>query len=555
MGAQNSRAGPRGDSNGGAAPAETSYYELLGVEEDATADEIKKAFRKLALIHHPDKNHDNVEEATRKFAQLQQAYEASPYDEQERAWYDSHRASMGPVVGGDQIFEDIVSNTGKPFKARPRDPGLTVPQLFHFFDATLATSMDDSKYGFFTIYRGLFDRLAAEEATWSALNGVSIEYPSFGDANTPWVAATKKKGDETLYASMFYRAWTSFTTAKDFSWHDSWDTSQAPDRRVRRLMERDNKKAREDARKVYNETVRTLALFLRKRDPRFKAYKEAQAKATPAEIKPSVGQGSPIAAKFVEQEWQRSGTNADDHADLEWGLAEGEDEQYECVVCGKSFQSEASWLSHERSKKHLKEVEKLKRQMQEENIELGLGDEPDGKESEEPPTPVDGDTSPLTPDDYEELDTSSAPTKKSKKKKKKARGVVAPTEPAEPAEPAGSEVSIDEVAKPMQDLKVETDESGEEADDVEGGDQKEGDKPVLTKREKRRAREAAKKAREAEAASAPQVCNVCSETFESRTKLFAHVEAAGHQLAAPEKGTSSQNKKNTAKKGKSKGKR
>ncbi|KAG8779943.1 DnaJ sub B member 8 [Ceratobasidium sp. 428] len=79
MGAQGSRPGYGygGRSDGRSAP-ETNYYELLGVEEDATADEIKRAFRKLALVHHPDKNHDNVEEATKKFAQLQQAYEASP---------------------------------------------------------------------------------------------------------------------------------------------------------------------------------------------------------------------------------------------------------------------------------------------------------------------------------------------------------------------------------------------------------------------------------------------------------------------------------------------
>ncbi|CAE6462687.1 unnamed protein product [Rhizoctonia solani] len=469
-------------------------------------------------------------------------------DEQERAWYDSHRSSMGPTLGGEDVFEDIVSSSGKAFKARPRDPGLTVSQLFHFFDATLATSMDDSKYGFFTIYRGLFDRLAAEEATWSGLNGVSIEYPSFGDANTPWVAATKKKDDETLYASMFYRAWTSFVTVKDFSWHDAWNTAEAPDRRIRRLMERDNKKARDDARKQYNETVRTLATFLRKRDPRFKAYKEEQAKATTV-VKPSAGPGSPIAAKFVEQEWQQSSTNVDDHADLEWGLAEDGGEEYECVVCGKSFQSEAGWLSHERSKKHIKEVEKLKRQMQEEDIEFGLADEQDEKGSEEPPTPVDGDAEPLLSDDQEEVNEPSTATKKSKKKKKKARAAAFHLEPTEP------EVLVDEIVKPMQDLKVEADENDKEADEGEDDDQKEGDKPTLTKRDKRRAKEAAKKAREAEAASAPQICNVCFESFESRTKLFAHVEEFGHQLAAPEKGASTQNKKNNAKKGKSKGKR
>jgi DnaJ family protein A protein 5 len=52
--------------------------------------------------------------------------------------------------------------------------------------------------------------------------------------------------------------------------------------------------------------------------------------------------------------------------DLEWAVAEGGDDEqeWECVVCGKAFRSEAAWDSHERSKKHLKEVERLKLEMQ-----------------------------------------------------------------------------------------------------------------------------------------------------------------------------------------------
>jgi DnaJ family protein A protein 5 len=64
--------------------------------------------------------------------------------------------------------------------------------------------------------------------------------------------------------------------------------------------------------------------------------------------------------------------------DLEWALAEGNDdpEVFECVPCGKSFKSEASWNSHERSKKHIKNVEVLRRQMAEESIQLGISVNP-----------------------------------------------------------------------------------------------------------------------------------------------------------------------------------
>jgi len=63
----------------------------------------------------------------------------------------------------------------------------------------------------------------------------------------------------------------------------------------------------------------------------------------------------------------------------------------------------------------------------------------------------------------------------------------------------------------------------------------------LSKREKRRAREAAKNARESEAKSV-SACNVCGEVFESRTKLFEHVNREGHALADPRGGNSPKKK-------------
>ena len=56
------------------------YYEVLGVNRDASADEIKKAFRRVAMKHHPDRNPDN-KQAEEKFKEAQEAYEILSDDE------------------------------------------------------------------------------------------------------------------------------------------------------------------------------------------------------------------------------------------------------------------------------------------------------------------------------------------------------------------------------------------------------------------------------------------------------------------------------------------
>ena len=65
---------------------EEDYYRLLEVNRDASFEEIKKAYRRLSMIHHPDKN-GNSEESTIKFKQLANAYETLS-DENKRAMYD-----------------------------------------------------------------------------------------------------------------------------------------------------------------------------------------------------------------------------------------------------------------------------------------------------------------------------------------------------------------------------------------------------------------------------------------------------------------------------------
>lgn len=68
------------------------YYETLGVDKNATPDEIKKAYRKLAKKYHPDANRENKDEAEKKFKEIAEAYEVLS-DEQKKKMYDTYGQS------------------------------------------------------------------------------------------------------------------------------------------------------------------------------------------------------------------------------------------------------------------------------------------------------------------------------------------------------------------------------------------------------------------------------------------------------------------------------
>lgn len=79
------------------------YYKILGVEKSASADELKKAYRKLALQYHPDRN--KTKEAEEKFKEINQAYEVLG-DPQKRTQYDQF---------GSAAFENGGAGAGGPF--------------------------------------------------------------------------------------------------------------------------------------------------------------------------------------------------------------------------------------------------------------------------------------------------------------------------------------------------------------------------------------------------------------------------------------------------------
>ena len=104
--------------------AKKDYYEVLGVSRDASDDDIRKAYRKLAMQHHPDRNPDNPK-AEEKFKEAKEAYEVLS-EEDKRAAYDRFghqgvdaQAGMAGGAGGfADAFGDIFSEIFGQGRAR-----------------------------------------------------------------------------------------------------------------------------------------------------------------------------------------------------------------------------------------------------------------------------------------------------------------------------------------------------------------------------------------------------------------------------------------------------
>ncbi|KAK1307395.1 Chaperone protein dnaJ 39 [Acorus calamus] len=282
-------------------------YEVLGLNPNCTADEIRSAYKRLALQLHPDKliqsGAATPESATAAFQELVNAYEI--------------------------LFADVSSNGKGSSRSHDLD-------LFSYFSNSVYSGFTDRGKGFYKVYGDVFGKIYAREVDFAAKLGLGQDSvrpaPLMGNLECPYEQVTA-----------FYGYWLGFCTVMDFSWVDEWDSAAGMNRRARRLMEDENAKVRKKARREYNEMVRDLAKFVKKRDKR------------------------------EEEEEERK-----------------DEEEFYCVVCGKKFKSDKQWRNHEQSKKHKERVEEFRRSAEAEDLEFGaeeeevedLGDEVEKKEEE-----------------------------------------------------------------------------------------------------------------------------------------------------------------------------
>jgi DnaJ family protein A protein 5 len=363
----------------------TCYYEVLEVDMDATDEDLRKAYKYQALKWHPDKNQSDPDFASDKFREVQTAFEVLS-DAKKRAWYDKFRDRI--LRGLDDIVDDKSID------------------LTEFMTSSCFSGYGNDDDGFYTVYRKVFDEIVKEEFLYEDEDEPTA--PSFG---------SKDSNYEDVHA--FYSYWSAFATKKTFDHLMKYDILEAPNRRILRLMEKDNMKLREQAKKERNESVRNLVTFVRKKDKRVLEQKKKlnskiiinRQKAEEDRKKQIMNHKKNVEDQGVQEaEWtsmknlerslkaleRRLDRETDPKVKKELGkelqeaniegeelviLSEDEDDnptnsglpgQYSeseedepeeslyCVACEKKFKSVKSFENHGKSKKHQQNVARLK---------------------------------------------------------------------------------------------------------------------------------------------------------------------------------------------------
>lgn len=382
----------------------------------------------------------------------------------------------------------------------------------------------DSPTGFFGGLREIFDQLAREEAMACKWDGLEpSDYPSFGN-----------KDDDHAAVRGFYSVWSNFATKKSFSWKDVYRYSEAPDRRVRRLMERENKRLRDEASREFNDAVRSLVAFAKKRDPRYKATTQSEAErqkslreAAAAQAARSRAANEAKIQDFALPDWAHA-EDLDEEDELT-SETESERDYFKCEICRKYFKSSKQFEAHERSKKHIKAVKQIQRTMRNESKEFQL----DSAQSSTLPTPPERRSSPETYTDCSLVGPGESSLKETSNS---------------PGSPHERSYSVDSIQDGLasgdgESRHLKSNETDPQSDTRHQGNETEGFVDDLTqqvsettvadklpskapgKAKQKRAKKSTQKSEEGESS---MTCSFCHTSFSSRTKLFNHIKELDH---------------------------
>ena len=187
----------------------------------------------------------------------------------ERRWYDEHRDLIlrGGAVGGNN---DGDSN-GCSF----------LYEVISFQYAGCYNGYDDdSDDSFYQVYHRVFTEIFHGEQRGYVSEG-NIDTDTMSNIHLKDVSSGNSKSDYKSVVSVFYNAWESFSSCLSYAWEDMYslqDMKEAPNRRVRRLMEEENRKKRRVGKKERIEEVCALVRFVKRRDPRVARQREVVAR-------------------------------------------------------------------------------------------------------------------------------------------------------------------------------------------------------------------------------------------------------------------------------------
>ena len=156
------------------------YYSILGINKTASDDDIRKAYKKLSMKHHPDRGGDEAEfkKVNEAYSTLKDPQKRAAYDNPQRHYTSSNfRGSNNPF---EDMFGDMFSNFGFAQAAPNRNPPIHAEVHVELEDVLFGKSID-AQVGF----RNGQTKLVTINIPKGVYHGSQIRYPQMGDHSNP----------------------------------------------------------------------------------------------------------------------------------------------------------------------------------------------------------------------------------------------------------------------------------------------------------------------------------------------------------------------------------